>query len=113
FSWFKRMGFVEENVFSRVPLVRRPLLIKPPFSPAEVQALLDGEDMDTPYGARNLALIKPLAGAHTLCVLLDRIGCRAGVLNVHPHRFRQPSPPGRSSPAPVRSMSRCCSAIRT
>ncbi len=57
FSWFKRMGFVHENVFSRVPLVRRPVLIKPPFSPAEVQSLLDGEDTETPYGARNFALI--------------------------------------------------------
>ena len=160
FSWFKRMAFVNENVFSRVPLVRRPLLIKPPFSPAEVQALLDGEDTETHYGARNFALIlflldsgvrasecvalqlseidwerrrafirhgkgekqrwvgfgertadallyyverfrgehdgalflttalRPMVAAHTLCVLLDRIGCRTGVVNVHPHRFR-------------------------
>ena len=32
--------------------------------------------------------LKPMVGAHTLCVLLDRIGCRAGVVSVHPHRFR-------------------------
>ena len=57
FSWLKRMGFVEENVFARVPLVKRPLLLKPPFSPAEVQALLNSQDRASHSGARNYALI--------------------------------------------------------
>src|SRR5512140_2328264 len=36
FSWLKRMGLMDENPFAKVQLVKRPLLIKPPFSPAEV-----------------------------------------------------------------------------
>src|SRR5688572_11759531 len=32
FSWLKRMGFVEENVFARVPLVKRPERLQPPFA---------------------------------------------------------------------------------
>ena len=57
FSWFKRMGIVQENVFARVPLVRRPLVIKPPFSPADVQALLDDQNRETYAGFRNYALV--------------------------------------------------------
>jgi site-specific recombinase XerD len=160
FSWLKRMGFIEENVFARVPLVKRPLLLKPPFSPAEVQALLDSQDSETHAGARNRALLfflldsgvrasecvalrlneldwerrrafirhgkgekqrwvgfgertadalrhyverfrgehegalfltsdlKAMASGHTLSVICDRLGRRAGVAGVHPHRFR-------------------------
>ena len=160
FSWFKRMGFVEENVFARVQLVKRPLLVKPPYSPADVQALLDSEDRSTLSGVRNYALLLflldsgvrasecvalqygdidweqsrafirhgkgekqrwvgfgpttaaalrdyvascrgdtpgalfltatfvSMVGAHSLCVLLARIGDRAHVEGVHAHRFR-------------------------
>ena len=44
FSWLKRMDVVEENVFARVPLV------KPPFSPEEVQRLLDDKIGSRPAG---------------------------------------------------------------
>ena len=47
FSWFKRMGFVPENVFAKVQLVKRPLLVKPPYSPAEVERLLTLQDRST------------------------------------------------------------------
>ncbi len=57
FSWFKRMGIVQENAFAKVPLVKRPMVIKPPFAPAEVQALLDAQDGETYSGARNYALL--------------------------------------------------------
>lgn len=57
FSWFKRMGIVTENVFGKVPLVKRPSIIKPPFSPPEVQALLDSQDLDSCSGSRNFALL--------------------------------------------------------
>jgi site-specific recombinase XerD len=57
FSWLKRMGFVEENVFARVQLVKRPLLVKPPYSAGDVQRLLDGQDRSTRSGARNYALL--------------------------------------------------------
>jgi hypothetical protein len=33
------MGVVDENVFAKVPLVKRPSLLKAPYSPAEVQVL--------------------------------------------------------------------------
>ena len=36
FSWCRRMGLVEENVFARVPLVRLEQKIIEPFSQAEV-----------------------------------------------------------------------------
>lgn len=160
FSWFKRMGLVQENVFARVPLVKRPQLIKPPFAPEEVQRLLDGQERSTAGGSRNYALIlflldtgvrasecialeladidwersrafvrhgkgekqrwvgfgartadvlreyfvqfrgeapgaffltstgRSMTAAGTLEVLLRRLGARAGVANVHPHRFR-------------------------
>ncbi len=160
FSWLKRMGMVEENVFAKVPLVKRPLLIKPPFSPADVQTLLDSQDQETYAGVRNVALIlflldsgvrasecvalrlsevdwerrrafirhgkgekqrwvgfgertrgalanyvrqfrgdgdgalfltsdlQPMVSGHTLAVILARLGRRAGVAGVHPHRFR-------------------------
>ena len=57
FSWLKRSGFVDDNVFARVPLVRRPLLLKPPYSTAEVQALLDSQNRSTHSGTRNYALL--------------------------------------------------------
>ncbi len=160
FSWFKRMGVVQENVFAKVPMVKRPFVIKPPFSPAEVQALLDSQDTDTHSGARNFALLlflldsgmraaecvalllsevdwerrrafvrhgkgekqrwvafgdrtreallyyvvrfrgeedgplfltsalEPMATPHTLAVICQRLGLKAGVVGVHPHRFR-------------------------
>ena len=44
FSWLKRMGYVEENVFGRVPLVKRPQRLQPPFEPEEVGTLLESQD---------------------------------------------------------------------
>ena len=57
FSWLKRMGYVEENVFGRVPLVKRPQRIQPPFSPEEVKALLASQDRTRYTGSRNYALM--------------------------------------------------------
>jgi site-specific recombinase XerD len=160
FSWLKRMGMIDENVFARVQLVKRPLLVKPPYSPADVETLLTAQDQATHFGTRNYALLLflldsgvragecvgldysdvdwqrgrafirhgkgekqrwigfgaataaalrdyvasyrgdapgplfltsnfvPMTSAHTLCVLLRRLGEHAGVEGVHPHRFR-------------------------
>jgi integrase/recombinase XerD len=160
FSWLKRMGMVEENVFARVQLVKRPLLVKPPYSPADVETLLTAQDRAIHSGSRNYALIlflldsgvrasecvaldftdldwqrgrafirhgkgekqrwigfgaataaalrayvasfrgdvpgaffltanfKPMVSGHALCVIFARLGERAGVEGVHPHRFR-------------------------
>ena len=57
FSWFRRMGIVDVNVFQRVPLVKMPLTVKSPFSPADVQRLLDDQDRDTLSGSRSYALL--------------------------------------------------------
>ncbi len=57
FSWLKRMGVVDVNVFARVPLVKMPLTIKEPFNAAEVQRLLDSQNQESAYGARNYALV--------------------------------------------------------
>ena len=51
------MGYVEENVFAKVPLVKRPQKFQPPFSPEAVRALLDAHDRETLTGCRNYALI--------------------------------------------------------
>ena len=57
FSWLKRVGYVEENVFARVPLVRCPQRIQLPFKRDEVQALLTTQDPQILTGCRNYALI--------------------------------------------------------
>jgi site-specific recombinase XerD len=44
FSWLKRMDFIEDNVFAKVPLVRRPRVVKPPFTPEQITALLETQD---------------------------------------------------------------------
>ena len=56
FSWCRRMSYVEENVFARVPLVKLEQQIIEPFSQAEVQRLLDSQDRATYLGCRNYAL---------------------------------------------------------
>jgi site-specific recombinase XerD len=160
FSWLKRMDLIEENVFARVPLVRRPMVIRPPFSPEHITALLETLDRSRLTGCRNYGLLlllldtgvraseliginledvdwterrvlirqgkgakervvgigertsealrtyvdafrsqapgrlfltskgEAMRGAGTLEVLLRRIGERAGVPKVYPHRFR-------------------------
>lgn len=56
FSWLERMEFVGDNVFAKVPLVmKRPYLVKAPFTPAEVRALLGSQDRDHCSGCRNYA----------------------------------------------------------
>src|SRR5437870_11255749 len=56
FSWCKRMEFVAENVFAKVPLVKLEQQIVQPYSPEDVQALLASQDRTTHPGCRNYAL---------------------------------------------------------
>jgi integrase/recombinase XerC/integrase/recombinase XerD len=56
FSWCRRMGYLQQNVFARVPLVKLEQQIIQPFSPAEVQRLLDSLDRSRLTGCRNYAL---------------------------------------------------------
>jgi len=56
FSWCRRMGFIEENPFARVPLVKLEQQIIQPFSVQEVELLLASQDRATLTGCRNYAL---------------------------------------------------------
>ena len=56
FSWCRRMGYIEANVFARVPLVKLEQQIIEPFSQADVQRLLDSQDRATYLGCRNYAI---------------------------------------------------------
>ena len=66
FSWFRRMGYVEENVFAKVPLVKLPQKFQPPFSPDEIRALLDAQDRDTLTGCRNYAGTPPPGSSNSM-----------------------------------------------
>ena len=56
FSWCRRMGYVEENVFARVPLVKLEQQIIEPFSQADVKRLLGSQDRAKYLGCRNYAI---------------------------------------------------------
>ena len=57
FSWCRRMDYVADNVFAKVPLVKLDQQIRPPFSPDEIQRLLGSLDQTNLPGCRNHALI--------------------------------------------------------
>src|SRR6266536_2169897 len=89
FSWCKRMEFVGENVFARVPLVKLEQQIVQPYSPEDVQALLASQDRSTPLGCRNYALFLFLLdtgvrASECISVRLDDVDwerCRVRVLH--------------------------------
>ncbi|MPZ22963.1 MAG: tyrosine-type recombinase/integrase [Dehalococcoidia bacterium] len=56
FSWCRRMGYVEENAFARVPLVKLEQQIVQPFKEQEVQRLLSSQDTARYTGCRNYAV---------------------------------------------------------
>ena len=56
FSWCKRMGMVEENVFARVALVKLEQQIVQPYNADDVQRLLASQDRNSHSGCRNHAL---------------------------------------------------------
>ena len=57
FSWCRRMGFIDENPFMRVPMVRRESKLVQPFSADDVRLLLDAADPATHVGCRMQAMI--------------------------------------------------------
>ena len=57
FSWCRRMDYVADNVFAKVPLVKLDQQIRPPFSPDEIQRLLGSLDQTDLPGCRNHAVI--------------------------------------------------------
>lgn len=57
FSWALRMGYCARHPFAGIPNVRLEQKIIQPYTPEEVQALLDGCDSATEFGCRNRAII--------------------------------------------------------
>lgn len=57
FSWCLRMGILEQNVFTRVPLVKLEQQIVQPFSVEQVNRLLSAVNLETRAGRRNHALM--------------------------------------------------------
>ena len=57
FSWCKRMGYVDDNPFMRVPMVRREQKVVQPFSKEDIGRLLTACDPSTHVGCRMRALI--------------------------------------------------------
>lgn len=86
FSWCKRMGLVDENVFARVPLVKLEQQIVQPFNHDQVQAILGSQDQST-SSSRNYALFLLDSGVRAsecVAVRLDDVDwdqCRVRVLH--------------------------------
>ena len=57
FSWCRRMDYVEENPFMRVPMVRREQKVVQPFTKEDVTTLLAACDPKTYVGSRMRAMI--------------------------------------------------------
>ena len=57
FSWCRRMDYVEENPFMRVPMVRREQKVVQPFSKEDVTTLLAACNPKTYVGSRMRAMI--------------------------------------------------------
>lgn len=76
FSWCDREGLLEgrPNPTKRVPRVKAPRYVIETFSPAQMAAMLDACDMDSPYGNRDFAILLLLMDtgirASELCGLL-------------------------------------------
>ena len=57
FSWCRRMDYVEENPFMRVPMVRREQKVVQPFTKEDVTTLLAACNPETYVGSRMRAMI--------------------------------------------------------
>ena len=57
FSWCKRMDYIDDNPFMRVPMVRREQKVVQPFSKEDIGRLLAASDPTTHVGCRMRALI--------------------------------------------------------
>ncbi len=57
FSWALRMGYCARNPFAGIPNVRLEQKVIQPYTPEEVQALLEICDPETAFGCRNRAII--------------------------------------------------------
>ncbi len=57
FSWCRRMDFVAENPFMRVPMVRREQKVVQPFAADDIHRLLAACNLETCVGSRMRAMI--------------------------------------------------------
>lgn len=57
FSWLKRMDYVSENPFMKVPMVRRDQKVVQPFSKEDIMRLLEAAEQTTLVGCRVRAMI--------------------------------------------------------
>ena len=82
FSWCRRMDYVEENPFMRVPMVRREQKVVQPFSKEDITAFLGACNPRTYVGSRMKAMVfflldtgvrsSELVSIHLDDVLLDQ-----------------------------------------
>ena len=57
FSWCRRMAYIDDNPFMRVPMVRREIKVVQPFSKDDINRLLAAADPSTHVGSRMRAMI--------------------------------------------------------
>src|SRR5712691_11076529 len=57
FSWCRRLAYVDDNPFMRVPMVRREQKVVQPFSKDDINRLLEATDPHTYVGSRMRAMI--------------------------------------------------------
>ena len=57
FSWCRRMGYVKENPFMRVPMVRREQKVIQPFAEEDITALLGACNPTSYVGSRMKAMV--------------------------------------------------------
>ena len=57
FSWCRRMGYLDDNPFMRVPMVRREQKVVQPFNKEDIERLLEAANPQTHVGCRMRAMI--------------------------------------------------------
>jgi integrase/recombinase XerC len=57
FSWSRRMDYIDDNPFMRVPMVRREQKVVQPFAKEDIRRLLRAADSTTHVGCRMRAMI--------------------------------------------------------
>ena len=74
FNWLVDDGVLEESPFRGLKNVRIPPTLIPPFSPREIQSLLDACRIEMPLAARNRAIVLTLLDTGLRCSELIDLG---------------------------------------
>ena len=86
FNWLRTAGYTDNDPFRGLRNVRVPQKVVPPFTPADVQALLAACNGGIPLGARDRALILTLLDTGIRCaeaVQLDLADCDLDTRRLH------------------------------